>query len=67
MIKNRLRIIMADQFLKVSNLSRMTGLSYEIVSKIYNDDFTLINLEHVNKICNALGVTLSELFEYTPD
>lgn len=67
MIQNKLRIVLADQYLKIADLCRMTGLSHDILSKIYHNNFTLINLEHVNKICNALNVTLTEIFEYTPD
>lgn len=67
MIKNRLSIILGEQRMKVSELSKLTGVSQNALNKIYHNKTKGIDFETLNKICNALQKNTQELFEFIPD
>ena len=67
MIKNRLSIILGEQRMRVSELSRLTGISQNALINIYHNRTKGIDFETLNKICNALQRNTQELFEFTPD
>lgn len=67
MIKNRLSIILGEQRMRVSELSRLTGISQNALINIYHNRTTGIDFETLNKICNALQRNTQEVFEFTPD
>jgi len=57
MIKNRLSTILGEQRMRVSELSKLTG-----ISQTKGIDFNTLN-----KICNVLQRNTQEIFEFTPD
>lgn len=67
MIKNRLSIILGEQRMRISELSRLTGISQNALHKIYYNQTKGIDFETLNKICNALNRNSQEIFEFTPD
>ncbi|HEY6329829.1 MAG TPA: helix-turn-helix transcriptional regulator [Blastocatellia bacterium] len=48
-------------------LSTATGLHYSVCHAYWNGNPKQISAKAVNKLCNALGVKPSQIFEYTPD
>ena len=67
MIKNRLSIILGEQRMRVSELSKLTGISQNALNKIYHNKTKGIDFDTLNKLCNILERNTQELFEFTPD
>lgn len=53
--------------LSLRQLARDTGLSKNFLSLLYRDEIRRVDLESLDILCDALGVTLGELLEYTPN
>ncbi|HIS82078.1 helix-turn-helix transcriptional regulator [bacterium] len=67
MIKNRLSIVLGEQRMRVSELSKLTGISQNALNKIYHNKTKGIDFDTLNKLCNTLQINSQELFEFTPD
>ena len=67
MIKNRLSIILGEQRMRVSELSKLTGVSQNALNKIYHNKTKGIDFDTLNRLCNALKSNSQEIFEFTPD
>ncbi len=67
MIKNRLSLILGEQRMRVSELSKLTGISQNALNKIYHNKTKGVDFDTLNKICNVLNCNSQELFEFTPD
>ena len=67
MIINRLSIILGEQRMRISELSRLTGISQNALNKIYHNKTKGIDFETLNKLCSALDRNSQEIFEYRPD
>lgn len=67
MIKSRLSEILGRKRITMSELKKMTGLSRPAIENLYHDRTKSISYDVVNKICWALEIDMSELFEYTSD
>ncbi len=53
--------------MRVSELSKLTGISQNALNKIYHDKTKGIDFNTLNKICNVLQRNTQEIFEFTPD
>lgn len=67
MIKNKLRIILAERYISIKKLAEMADIRYAtlhtfVKGKTNSADFTMLN-----KICRALNITLGDILEYIPD
>ncbi len=67
MIKNRVSIVMGERKVKVAEVAKITGLSYNAVSNIYYDKTTNIDFETLDKLCFALDCNTNDIFKYIPD
>ena len=67
MIKNKLSAIMGEKRIKMSELSRMTGLSYQTVFRVYYDKTQSIDFSTLSKICWALECDVADILGYAPD
>ena len=67
MIKNRLTIILGERRMRVSELSKLTGISQNALNKIYHNKTKGIDFDTLNKLCNALEKNSQEIFKFTPD
>lgn len=67
MIKNKLSEIMGIKRLNMAELSRMAGLTHVTVFRIYHDKTKTIELETLNKLCNALNCRIQDIFEHFSD
>lgn len=67
MIKNRLSIILGEQKMRVSELSKLTGISQNALNKIYHNKTKGIDFDTLNRLCNALDRNSQEIFEFLPD
>lgn len=49
-----------------ADLARKTGIRPATINEMYHDLSVRVNLEHLNRICEALNCDLSEILEYVP-
>ena len=67
MVKNNLSKILGEKRIKMSELQKMTGLSKRTVFRLYHNQTNNISFNTINKICNALEISVGDLFEHIPD
>ena len=66
MIKIHLSKILGEKRWTQADLSRKTGIRPNTISEIYHELIERVNLEHIDKICDALECDISELLEHVP-
>ncbi|HFI0151127.1 TPA: helix-turn-helix domain-containing protein [Streptococcus suis] len=64
-MKNNLRIILAKQRKKVSDIHEATGISKTTLTALYYERTKKPEIETLQKVANYLGVTIDELL--TPE
>ena len=57
MIKNNLKMILADREISINKLSEMTGLRYATLHAFVKQRVSSINCEVLDKVCEALNLT----------
>lgn len=70
MIKNRLKILLAERDLNYSKLSEMTGISINALSKMGKEGGTgskQITYEVIDKICRALNCQVGDLLVWVTE
>jgi len=53
--------------MKMSELSRETGIAKNALSDLYHEKTKGIQFDTLQKICAALNCTVADLLEYVPD
>ncbi|MDM8334562.1 helix-turn-helix domain-containing protein [Limosilactobacillus panis] len=67
MIRNRLKELMAERGLKASRVANdIENLSRNTINSTVNNNGKMIQFETVNSLCQYLGVTPADFFEYLP-
>ncbi|ABF38849.1 TPA: helix-turn-helix transcriptional regulator [Streptococcus pyogenes] len=66
LIKNRLAELLAQRQLKITKVAKDTGISRNTITATAQNDGTMIKLETIDILCNYLGVTPAEFFEFIP-
>lgn len=66
MLKNKILIVFAEKNIKACKVSKETGIAKSTISNLANNK-TDVKLSTLVKLCNFLGVTLSDLIEFTPE
>ena len=70
MIRNRLKILLAERDLNYSQLSKVTGISVNALSKMGRNRGTgakQITYEVLEKLCKALECSVGDLLVYVPN
>ena len=67
MIENNLSEIAGRKRLKMSEISRNTGIKYPTVQRLYHNKVKSIEFDILNKLCNFLECTPNDILEFTPD
>lgn len=67
MIKIHLSRILGDKRWSQAKLAKATGIRPSTISEIYNEFTERINLEHLDKICEALDCDITDVLEYIPN
>lgn len=67
MIDNRLRVILAERYLRASKVSAETGIAKSTLSKLINNKTTSFQYGTLNTLCKYLNVTPGELLVYKED
>ena len=50
-----------------AELAEATGIRANTINELYHDVADRVNLEHLDKICEALDCDISEIIEYAPN
>lgn len=64
-MRNNMRILLAKQRKKVSDVYKATGISKSALTALYYERTKRPDIETLQKVANYLGVTLNELL--TPE
>ena len=64
MIKNRLSAILGEQRMRVSELSKLSGISQNALNKIYHNKTKGIDFQTLDKLCEVLKCSTQDLFQY---
>lgn len=67
MIKITLSRKMGDLRITQSELAEATGIRSNTINDLYHNVAERVNIEHLDKICEALDCNLSEIVEYYPN
>ena len=70
MIKNRLKILLAERDLNYSKLSEITGISINALSKMGKEGGTgskQITYEVLDKLCSALECQVGDILIWIPE
>ncbi len=67
MIEIHLSELMGRKKLKISELSRMTGLAPNTIGKLYHGKNRQIDLEVLDRVSTALGVEVGDILVKVPD
>ncbi|MGX2959514.1 helix-turn-helix domain-containing protein [Peribacillus sp. JNUCC 23] len=63
MIKVHLSRVMGERKLKISDVSKMTGLHRNGITKLYNEETDGIKFDTLDKLCEALDCEITDLIE----
>ncbi len=58
---------MGEKRLKISDISRDTGINRGTITRLYNETATRVDLEVIEQLCDYLDITVGELFEIQKD
>lgn len=67
MIKVHLSRIMGEKRISIAELSRMTGLHRNGITKLYNEDTDGVKFDTLDKICESLEVRIQDIIEHIPN
>ena len=65
MVRINLSTLLGERRMTQADLARKTGIRPATINEIYHELVERVNLEHIDKICKALGCDISDLLKYT--
>jgi putative transcriptional regulator len=60
-VKNNLRVLMAQHKMNIKDVHESTGLSRTTISKLYNEESTTIAFETIYKLCQLFDCDVKDL------
>lgn len=67
MIKNNIKMILADREISINKLSDMTGLRYATLHAFVKQRVSSINVEVLDKVCEVLDLSPADFIIYVPN
>lgn len=67
MIRCHLSTLMGREKLRISDVSRLTGLNRSTVTSLYKEKATRLDMAAIDALCNLFRCPVGELFEHVPD
>jgi len=67
MVKCHLSRLMGERKLKISDLSRDTGINRGTATRLYHETAERVDIEVINSLCLYFKCSVGDLFEYIPD
>ena len=65
-MENKFSRILGERLIRISDVSKATGLSRTTLTNFYYRRNKNVSYETLEKLCDYLNVSLSELLEYYP-
>ena len=66
MIKNRLKVLLAERDMNLSQLAELANIHYTTLRRFAGDEITSIHKDTLSKVCAALSVQPGDIFVYRP-
>lgn len=66
MVKNRLRVILAERDMNLSQLAELAGIHNTTMYRFASDEITSIHKATLDRVCEVLGVQPGDIFVYRP-
>ena len=60
-VKNNLRVLMAQHKMNIQDVHEKTGLSRTTISKLYNEDSTKIGMDTIAALCKLFNCDVNDL------
>lgn len=67
MIENRLSKILGEKRWTQADLAHKTGIRKATICELYNETVDRVSFDALDRICEALDCSLSDLLEYVPN
>lgn len=67
MIRCHLSTLLGAKKLTISEVARLAGINRSTVTALYRETATRVELPAVNALCQVLGCSVGDLFEFLPD
>jgi putative transcriptional regulator len=67
LIKCHLSRLLGERKIKISDLSRDTGINRGTATRLYHETAERVEIDVINALCRYFNCTVSDIFEYIPD
>lgn len=67
MVRCHLSTLMGRDKLRISDVSRLTGLNRSTVTSLYKESVTRVDVAAIDALCKLFRCPVGELFEHIPD
>ena len=67
MVRCHLSNLMGRDKLRISDVSRLTGLNRSTVTSLYKETVTRVDVAAIDALCSLFRCSVGELFEHVPD
>ena len=67
MIRCHLSTLMGRDKLRISDVSRLTGLNRSTVTSLYKETVTRVDVAAIDALCSLFRCSVGDLFEHVPD
>ncbi len=67
MVKIYLSRILGEKRWTQKDLAEATGIRPSTINEWYHELVSCLNVDHIDKICEALGCQITDLLEYIPN
>ena len=64
MVDNRLAILMAERLVKITEISKVTGISRTTLTNLYYKRAKSISFDVLNELCKYFKCDICDLFEH---
>lgn len=64
MIKCHLSTLMGERKLKISDITRDTGINRGTLTRLYHENFSRIDVEVIDKLCKYFDINVQDILEY---
>jgi len=64
MITNKLSEIAGRKRMRITEISRLSGIPYSVVQRLYNDKVSSIDFDNLDKLCILLDCTPNEILGF---
>lgn len=66
-VKSNLKIILDERQISIRQLSEKTGINFESLRRLYNDDTKQYQRDTIGRICEVLDIQIEDLLMLVSD